>query len=712
MIRKINYVRNLSVFKDFIWDNEVKDKDNNVKYFKAINIFYGRNYTGKTSLSRIFKSCKDKQLYEKIKDAEFELLCEIGEQETIQISNNNLDDCPYNVKVYNSDFVETHLQWLTNEDSGDIKPFAIIGGENIKIEEEIEALNECLGSEINKKGLLYELANEKAKHEEKHKEYERRKTALDNLLINEAVNIKEAGIYKEYSYNITKINNDIKLLKAAAQELLSDEDVQMYKQYLKQEYKNKIQTLEIDFTDTLELAGKANLLIEKKVSPSQIIKELLEDNHLREWVREGMSLHKAKNKCAFCGGVLSDELWEKLDSHFTKESENLRNDIIELKEQIDLNIKLSSFPIPNTSNDFYATYSKDADEAIKKINESKINHLNILYTISNRLNQKKNDIFSYTDSLDMSQMTSTLRNILDQYNELVINNNKESLELSEKQKKYREKLRFDTVSKFILKIGYDSKLEEIRVLKKARNKLNEDVEKIEDNINKTNEKLESLRSKLVDESRGAEKINEYLSNSFGHNAISLEAYEDDESGRHKYDIKRGNEIAYNLSEGEKSIVSFCYFMAKLSEADTDDRDTIVWIDDPVSSLDCNHIFFVFSLIKNLLAAPITDSKKVSKFKQLFITTHDLEFLKYLKRLSRDSKHQYFLIHKSGDESTINVMPLYLKEYVTEFNYLFHQIYKCAKKDFPTDNPEYYYDFGNNLRKFLDIYLFFQISLLL
>lgn len=54
------------------------------------------------------------------------------------------------------------------------------------------------------------------------------------------------------------------------------------------------------------------------------------------------------------------------------------------------------------------------------------------------------------------------------------------------------------------------------------------------------------------------------------------------------------------------------------------------------------------------------------------------------------------------------MPKYLKEYVTEFNYLFNQIYNCSVvQDITDKNYTIFYNFGNNARKFLEIYLFYK-----
>lgn len=54
------------------------------------------------------------------------------------------------------------------------------------------------------------------------------------------------------------------------------------------------------------------------------------------------------------------------------------------------------------------------------------------------------------------------------------------------------------------------------------------------------------------------------------------------------------------------------------------------------------------------------------------------------------------------------MPDFLRKYVTEFNYLFSQIYKCAQIEEVTDsNYSNFYNFGNNARKFLEIFLFYK-----
>jgi len=67
-----------------------------------------------------------------------------------------------------------------------------------------------------------------------------------------------------------------------------------------------------------------------------------------------------------------------------------------------------------------------------------------------------------------------------------------------------------------------------------------------------------------------------------------------------------------------------------------------------------------------------------------------------------------MINRANHLSNISIMPKYLKDYVTEFNYLFHQIYKCAQAQLSCDeNHDCFYNFGNNARKFLESYLYFK-----
>lgn len=129
------------------------------------------------------------------------------------------------------------------------------------------------------------------------------------------------------------------------------------------------------------------------------------------------------------------------------------------------------------------------------------------------------------------------------------------------------------------------------------------------------------------------------------------------------------------------------FLAKIQDDLNQGKKPIIWIDDPInSSLDSNHIFFIYSLINDKICGD-------KLFSQLFISTHNLEFLKYLKRLdisfnnngaTPNLKTNKYLIQRENNNSFITIMPTYMSEYATEFNYLFQQIHTCATANIITD----------------------------
>src|SRR5690606_5191014 len=199
---------------------------------------------------------------------------------------------------------------------------------------------------------------------------------------------------------------------------------------------------------------------------------------------------------------------------------------------------------------------------------------------------------------------------------------------------------------------------------------------IQNEIDALMENKTKLEAQAKDESRGAELVNHHLSHFFGHNELRLMA--EGEGPNVRFKVQRDGTEANNLSEGESSLISFCYFVAKIEDElknDLNGSNLIIYIDDPISSLDGNHIFFMYSLIESIIAGP-------KKYGQLFISTHNLDFLKYLRRLTcpkwklhpdsaekPDVKH-FIIDRRNRSYTTLRFAPNYLKNYITEFNFLF------------------------------------------
>lgn len=710
MITKFKSINNLAVFQNFDWDSTVHDSHNNVVLFKPINIFYGRNYSGKTTLSRILRALETGNLSDKYENPQFE----VSFTDVAEITPSNLITHGKKIRVFNEDFIKANLRFIINSDES-IAPFAIIGG-NATIEAEIQILKNELGVKENPEkengatGFYLELKNASLRATTALRAYQTANNSFNDQLRYKATNNPNGIKYKsdkfgDQNYNITKLINDANIVLANSFQPLTDEEVTKKIRLLNESANANIPEIEKPSIDFININRKAKELVTKLISNSNKIEQLLKDAILNRWVKEGRQLHKHKlEKCSFCYNDISQERWNKLDSHFDEESEKLEKEIDSLISQTENSISNIETLLVIDKNLFYSKFHSDLDSLIEK-KEQTIEILKTdLNSIKEKLQERKGDILNSKTYNDITDNSKLLEDCWTTFETLRTQAIEYSSSLETEQADAKRLLRLREISDFITDIQYSTVRERIQFLKGTSDTETQSKKTIEEKINQQIVQIESKERLMNDEEKGALKVNEYLNNFFGHDFLTLQAIEDtDEFGgkKIKFEIVRNGNKAHHLSEGETSLIAFCYFMAKLEDVETKGSKPIIWIDDPISSLDSNHIFFVYSLIN----AEIFEKQE---FEQIFISTHNLDFLKYLKRLQSDVERSYFLISRENEKSKITLMPKYLKEYVTEFNFLFHQIYKCSVAESDDENQHsLYYNFGNNTRKFLEAFLFYK-----
>jgi wobble nucleotide-excising tRNase len=138
-------------------------------------------------------------------------------------------------------------------------------------------------------------------------------------------------------------------------------------------------------------------------------------------------------------------------------------------------------------------------------------------------------------------------------------------------------------------------------------------------------------------------------------------------------LQRSGNTAKNISEGEKTAIALVYFIAKLKEQNNKVEDTIVVLDDPISSFDNNHLFHANYFIKN----------ECKNAKQLFILTHNFHFFSLLKDWSVDIKDiEYYIVKskyiKNARHGTIENAERIFKYYCSEYHFLFSEIINYTK----------------------------------
>lgn len=709
MITKFKSINNLAVFQNFNWDTAIRDDGNNIVLFKPINILYGRNYSGKTTLSRIVRALEIGNISDKYENPQFEVCI----QDIVDTTQNNLTAHGKKIRVFNEDFVKDNLRFIVNSDES-ITPFAIIGG-NATIEEEIQTLKHDLGSneEANETGFYLELRNATTIANTALQAYRTENSSLSQQLSHKATNNPNGIKYKsekfgDQNYNINKLQNDISTVFETSFLPLTDTEITEKQNLLNERTNADFPTIVKPNLDLNTLNTKAKELVTKSISSSNKIEQLLKDAILNRWVKDGRQIHKDKlEQCAFCGNDISENRWNELDSHFDEESEKLEIEINVLISQVENSIRDVDSHLQIDKSAFYSKFHSDLDRLIS-LRQNIVDKIKIeLNRIITSLKERKDDLLNtkeYIDIIDNSKRIQWCWKIFEKYKNEA---NGYSNSLGSEQTEAKKLLRLREVSDFVTTIQYSNATARIQTLKETSENEKQGKQAVEDKIRQQITQIEDKERLMKDEEKGALKVNEYLNNFFGHDFLTLQALEDTDvlgGKKIRFEIVRNGKKAHHLSEGECSLIAFCYFMAKLEDVDTKGSKPIIWIDDPISSLDSNHIFFVYSLINAEIIAK-------QEFEQIFISTHNLDFLKYLKRLpSALNKNQsaYFLITREKESSKIKIMPRYLKDYVTEFNFLFHQIYLCSTANADDEiQHNLFYNFGNNTRKFLEAFLYYK-----
>ncbi len=724
MFQKID-IEKFGLFNDFQWTKYI---DENL--FNKINIIYGRNYSGKTTLSRIFESINKGILPEKYRNGIFTLT----DNEGVEVSNSDLST-NYKIRVYNSDFIKDNLSWLIDDENGEIKPFTLLGSGNVTAQKRIDKIEVILGSVEKETGLYYKKEEKRIEKETSKLEEKRKVNIFQDKLKTQANQVIKKDKYcvkQGQNYNISNIQREIKDIKNSSNSfLLSDEEKEKHKNIIDEVEKTTLISINATKPKLNQFVEETKALISKRITVTDTIKELLEDSLLQNWVEKGIEYHRNKhNKCAFCGNEIDPDRWKELDAHFSRESEELKQ-LIEAKISTIEGAKnqIGSYLEDHKiiKDNFYTVFHSKFDDLFSKWEDIIAEYIEVADVLIEKLNERYTDIFkpkplsSEQETLlsKSNEIANNIAGILDQFKLLSMENKTKSGTLSDDKDNSRKLLRYSLIENFLKTIDYDFLTNEVvkaSVLLKTKET---ELKNINKEIGKLEEEKKQKELELNDEGEAAKKVNNHLKNFFGHDGLTLKPETiHDENPRTGFVIMRGDEKAFNLSEGECSLISFCYFIAKMEDElnSTDNKNLIIYIDDPISSLDNNHIFFMFSLIDSVIV-------KNQNYRQVFISTHNLEFLKYLKRLTfphigNVKQVSHFIIEKQKKDTDARAilknMPSYLKDYVTEYNFLFKEIYTMAKTFNKGCKAKCYenqfthlYNLPNNMRKFLESYLFYR-----
>ncbi len=663
-IKKIKKIRNFGTFKDFQWGE-------NCQEFGQYNFFYGWNYSGKTTLSRIFRCLEIKAQHSGFTDVEFIIETDNGNVTQRDISND------YPIRVFNEDFVEDNFKW--NDEDAKIDPVLILG----KVAKDLES-------------KLKELEEQEKEYGEQLKvkigEKERVERALENSLTDRASEIRDIlGITNPKEFDKNKLGDKIKTIKDFYQtHILSTDEKEKRLNIYRSKKAEKIvfETPQLKLSTFIE---DVKNILNRKVTAQQVIEKLKENPRLSDWVKEGIDLHENEKVCQFCGNPLPPDLFEKLKKHFSHKFDNLLEQIRKKEEEISGHIEeIKSLNLPDKAR-LFEDLQSEFENNLKYLNILKDNYIQTLESLKEELKKKRGKPFDSVEIQMVSDNTVELTNALGNI-ESIINRHNSKVDSFETEKlKAEDDLINHFAAKFIKEKSYFETQEEIE-------RIEENIQTLKSEIDNLNSEIEDINKQIKAEAVGADKINGYLRQFFNDDKLRVKTTDEG-----KYKLYRNDQIARNLSTGEKNIISLVYFFAKLEETGFDFNNAIIFIDDPVSSLDSNHIFKVYGFI----------NERLKNCGQLFITTHNFDFFNLLKDLSKydlENKGKFYLVEKVKNQtknfSFIENLPNILLKHKSEYNYLF-SILEAFNASNNKSNFELLYLLPNILRRFFEAYLFMK-----
>ena len=612
MIKKIT-MHNVASYKNMV----------SLETDKKINLLYGLNGTGKSTLSDYLYNRHES----KFKD------CSV---EGIGVSDEIL--------VYNQQFIRDNFYETEN-----IPGIFTLSKENKEIKKIIDDVKKNLSDLIKEKDNL-EIEKKKIifKYEKDIQEYQnvvwKIKTdfsggdrvleyCLDGLKANKNTLFNYlAGVDNGFQ----DINYTIEDLKREAIELKSGG--------VKESTIDRI-SIDVDDIEKSELLKK--VIVGNKNST---VANLIEKLNNSDWVNKGLDYvdnNEEPATCPFCQQkTITKGFLEQIEEYFDK---SYQEDKARLDSMMQSYVDKTSILIANIEK---LEKNKFIESNQKKIDIYLLDLKRIIEHNVDIMRQKMATPSASVMLEPLQEIIFSINTIVESTNIRIAEYNNRIENIKESRSIIKEKFwklmrnRYETVINMYNKRKEDNDAYTKQYKDKENDynqKINEQIFIIDENMKKTvniDEAVDNIRTALVD---------------IGITDFGIEKYSDEEALYHlKRNEQKENNVFQTLSEGEKMVISFLYFLERCKGYTKNNSTTgnkIIVIDDPISSLSHIYVFNIGRLIHN-------EFLRGNKYEQIFILTHSLYFfyeLTNIKHEDREKTQKLFRISKNDEGSLFSVM---------------------------------------------------------
>lgn len=593
MLRRLDWIKGCGFFENYQWDFSLPD-------LARINVIYGPNGTGKTSLAGAFDGLRNP-----LEAEGYQRVSVTASDGSARTTNGSDDDLFDRIHVFGEHYVSRSHNFTAG--NADMPAVLTIGEKPIDTERRLETLREQLSRGIE----------------------EREQQTIAETNASRAIGTAYATVSQQVVDAASRAGGRWHSRSNFSSGVVRTAFVgshAAWKKLTEQELQTKVGIVNSDKADAipenqLMLAAPDGLVqsltTALATTPTTIILDSLEVHPAAaNWVDEGRPLHEGVGACIFCGSPITAERRSLIDQHFSDAVQRLQSD---LRSAI-TEIRAVQTAVDNVTASLPSKGLFFED-------------LRLRYgTAVNELRNELTGLKSWAVAA-LTQAETKLTNVLSAVDSVVAHPRSVSAaKMVELRADHNTR-----VGQHDQLVQAAAKAIELHYLKSSEFSLSEAVgsaaaakaagETLDSGITEIRAEISTLETVEGDPMPSAKVLTDEVTRLLGRSELKFELA----SGR--YQVTRDGVAAAGLSLGERTAITLIHFLEQVSKFDSSNGKPIVVIDDPVSSLDSDIFMGVSTYIW-------TETIVKDHIAQLFLLSHNFE-------LFRQWDIQIEALHNSG-----------------------------------------------------------------
>jgi len=581
MLRRFEWIQDGGYFNDYRWDATLPE-------FKRINVVYGSNGSGKSSLARVLDGLRSTP------DG-FRKASVVLEQGGNRRATNGRSDPAFDrVLVFNEDYVARSHRFRDGLAEADA--VLTLGQRTAEDEERLDELRK------EQRTLLVErqdLGEDKKRCE---RDLDRSYTRVSHAIVRDAQ--RAGGIYASHStYSVVRV-------KARLAELgsrlvaLPPEELAAKQQLISGGNKELLTTRRFSLAVRDDMVDTAQRLL--VATPVTIVLDTLQAHpEASGWVQEGVRLHGDTSTCSFCGGELSDARKHLIEQHFSDEVAQVQRRLGDLAGELDEAVAAAEdmvHTIP-TSGLLFDDLRLPYEQAAQAIREQVVAFKMWSGDLRSELTTKQANVLATVECHLTAPPVidgTALAKIRDDHNQRVAEHDQLVQEAARAIELHQLQVEEGPIA------GFENSLSGIE----------KRLTEIEDRLGELATEIPGLETAEGDPTPTAQVLTKEVARLLGRRELTFEA-----TGK-RYRVLRDGAPANGLSVGERTAVTLVHFLETVARFDAGGGKPIVVIDDPVSSLDSNVFLGISTYIWSSAISLTRDH-----IGQLFLLTHNFDLFR-------------------------------------------------------------------------------------